>query len=253
MLPNGLLGYIREDLVKDTGNKTEAGSAILEITTDGTNIRRHPVIQDTVPVVAQLQKGSKVIALEKIIESNPMNWVRGPFTHNELLTTINARVNPKLTAPITSIEVSGRGISGRAIELKVNGQILKISSPDSIRSILGHGGSLPSTLFNIEETAKIVMQGAEEAKSTRVDNTRKLYVMGVSGKSAAWSDEHLYVLDGNKNVRVATKEAAFQFKGTGYGHGVGLSQYGALSLAQQGYDYQYILKYYYNGITIAKE
>ncbi|MBH5317132.1 SpoIID/LytB domain-containing protein [Paenibacillus sp. GSMTC-2017] len=253
VLPSGLIGYIREDLATDTGRKTAAGSRILALTTDNTNIRRHPIIQDTIPVVAKLPKGSEVVVLKKVIESNPMNWIRGPFTDAELLTTINARVNPKIAGTITSIEVSKRGISGRANELTVNGQKLTISSPDSIRSILGHGGSLPSTLFEIEETGKLVVQGTQGLQSTRIDDSKKLYVMGAGGKSAALTDKHVYVLDGNDNVRAATKDPAFQFNGTGFGHGVGLSQYGALSLAKQGYDYQYILKYYYNGITIAKE
>lgn len=36
----------------------------------------------------------------------------------------------------------------------------------------------------------------------------------------------------------------------GYGHGVGMSQYGAHSMAKLGYSYDEILKYYYNGIEI---
>ena len=38
----------------------------------------------------------------------------------------------------------------------------------------------------------------------------------------------------------------------GYGHGVGLSQYGALGMAKEGYNYIEILKYYYTGVTIDK-
>lgn len=38
----------------------------------------------------------------------------------------------------------------------------------------------------------------------------------------------------------------------GYGHGVGLSQYGALGMAKEGYNYIEILKYYYTGVDIAK-
>ena len=38
----------------------------------------------------------------------------------------------------------------------------------------------------------------------------------------------------------------------GYGHGVGMSQYGAEAMAQKGYNYQDILKYYYQGIEIKK-
>ena len=36
----------------------------------------------------------------------------------------------------------------------------------------------------------------------------------------------------------------------GYGHGVGLSQYGANYLAKQGYKYEDIIKYYYKGVNI---
>ena len=39
---------------------------------------------------------------------------------------------------------------------------------------------------------------------------------------------------------------------SGYGHGVGMSQYGANGMAKQGYNYKEILKYYYQGIEIKK-
>ena len=38
----------------------------------------------------------------------------------------------------------------------------------------------------------------------------------------------------------------------GYGHGVGMSQYGALGMAQEGYKYDEILSYYYANTTIKK-
>jgi stage II sporulation protein D len=38
----------------------------------------------------------------------------------------------------------------------------------------------------------------------------------------------------------------------GYGHGVGMSQYGALAMAQKGYKYDEILSYYYKDTTIKK-
>lgn len=43
---------------------------------------------------------------------------------------------------------------------------------------------------------------------------------------------------------------SFTFQGTGWGHNVGLSQYGACAMAQMGYDYQDILRFYYTGVTI---
>lgn len=41
-------------------------------------------------------------------------------------------------------------------------------------------------------------------------------------------------------------------KNKGYGHGVGMSQYGAQGMAKAGYNYQDILKHYYTGIEIKK-
>lgn len=38
--------------------------------------------------------------------------------------------------------------------------------------------------------------------------------------------------------------------GSGNGHGLGMSQYGACGMAKQGYNYQEILKYYYTGIVL---
>lgn len=38
----------------------------------------------------------------------------------------------------------------------------------------------------------------------------------------------------------------------GYGHGVGMSQYGANEMAKQGHNYEEILEHYYNDIIIKK-
>ena len=38
----------------------------------------------------------------------------------------------------------------------------------------------------------------------------------------------------------------------GYGHGVGMSQYGANALAKQNKNYMDILKYYYTGVELKK-
>ena len=38
----------------------------------------------------------------------------------------------------------------------------------------------------------------------------------------------------------------------GYGHGVGMSQYGAEGMAKEGYTYDQIIKHYYTGVEIKK-
>ncbi len=43
----------------------------------------------------------------------------------------------------------------------------------------------------------------------------------------------------------------YTFYTIGYGHGVGMSQYGANGMALEGYQYQEILQYYYQGVEIS--
>ena len=51
------------------------------------------------------------------------------------------------------------------------------------------------------------------------------------------------IIQNNTNVEIKTK---------GYGHGVGMSQYGAQGMALKGYKYDEILKHYYTGTKINK-
>ena len=51
----------------------------------------------------------------------------------------------------------------------------------------------------------------------------------------------------NKEIPKISNVIAF---GAGLGHGVGMSQYGASSMARHGYDFEQILKHYYKGIKL---
>jgi len=51
---------------------------------------------------------------------------------------------------------------------------------------------------------------------------------------------------------VTSTPTGFQFNGRGFGHGLGLSQWGAYSLARRGVNYQQILQHYYQNTTLAK-
>ena len=42
----------------------------------------------------------------------------------------------------------------------------------------------------------------------------------------------------------------YTVRGSGWGHNVGMSQYGAYGMAKKGYTYDQIIKFYYTGVTI---
>lgn len=50
--------------------------------------------------------------------------------------------------------------------------------------------------------------------------------------------------------KIKKDKDAYVFEGTGWGHGVGLCQEGAKGMAEKGYDYKQILKFYYPGTEI---
>ena len=78
---------------------------------------------------------------------------------------------------------------------------------------------------------KIVEINGKEFKSTDVR-----YKLGL--RSTYFTIEKV-----NENVKITTK---------GNGHGVGMSQYGAYAMANEGYTYDQILKYYYTDVEIKK-
>lgn len=54
------------------------------------------------------------------------------------------------------------------------------------------------------------------------------------------------------DFNIESKEKSIVITTYGYGHGVGMSQYGANEMAKLGYTYENILKHYYKNITIKK-
>ena len=54
------------------------------------------------------------------------------------------------------------------------------------------------------------------------------------------------------NFTVRKEKAEFVFKGTGYGHGAGMSQWGAYGMSKKGHDFTAILGHYYPGAQIVR-
>ena len=93
-----------------------------------------------------------------------------------------------------------------------------------------------------------------------------MYAINGSGTVAPVPGD-VYVLTGSGTVKLEQSDAEvsgglgnlgstkgnngmFTFIGKGWGHNVGMSQYGAYAMAKQGYTYLDILQFYYTGITV---
>ncbi len=90
---------------------------------------------------------------------------------------------------------------------------------------------------------------AEVTETTSTGRVRKIKINGVefNGRDVATKlslrSNYFSIIQNGTTVTINTK---------GFGHGVGMSQYGALGMAKEGYKYNEILKHYYQGTEIKK-
>ena len=96
--------------------------------------------------------------------------------------------------------------------------------------------------FEDEDSIKII----EYTQSGRV-KTIKFGNVQIAGTEA----RTLFGLK-STNFSIEKNEGKIKFIVTGYGHGVGMSQTGADSLAKQGKTYEEIIKHFYTGVEITE-
>ncbi|MBW5447891.1 SpoIID/LytB domain-containing protein [Cohnella sp. CFH 77786] len=246
-LASGQRGYIRGDLLADAG-RNAAGLRVMTVTGENTAVRVRPKVETNVEPIVRLSAGTTVIPIGKVPENTAYSWVETPFKPDVLLASLNKYIHA--AGPLQTLEVTGRGPSGRVNQVSVNGTPYTLKAPDSWRSALG---GLRSTLITIEETGRMTIVGAGEETRKLPQESGPLQIMGADGQTRSADGTNLFVMDASGQARVVTPTPAFIISAKGYGHGLGMSQYGAKKLAEQGNDYRYILQYYYKDVVIEKD
>jgi len=104
----------------------------------------------------------------------------------------------------------------------------------SIGKILGVSTELQSDSPRIEFLSVIDGDSTKKIKATEL---RRIF--GYSNIKSTWFD-------------VDIKGASIRFAGRGYGHGVGMCQWGAKGMADAGFTYEQILKFYYPEAGLAR-
>lgn len=180
-------------------------------------------------------------------------WERR-FTPDELSAAFAAAGHP--VGRILRLEPDGQpGVSGRWTGARVVGEESSVTLPATeVRKLLG----LDSTLFEVVASA-----GGVEERAVALDPSRPAVAVGGGGARRTASAGELWVLGANGRAVPVTAvsqsplaltltavPAGFELRGRGYGHGTGLSQWGARALAERGESYQKIVGYYYQGIAL---
>lgn len=82
-------------------------------------------------------------------------------------------------------------------------------------------------------------------------NTRLGYI-SLAGNQISTADMRNFFKLRSSFFEVSTRGNQVYFKGKGYGHGIGLSQDGAMRMAELGHKYNEILKFYFSKVELAK-
>ena len=136
-------------------------------------------------------------------------------------------------------EVGGEMASSASAEIK------NVSESDS--TIVLDGKTLSLTGYRINGNNYYKIRDVGSALGFSVDFDPETEIVLIGSANAGQDDTQ----DDPKDETPIINAASYTFNGSGWGHSVGMSQWGAYGMAQQGFGYEDILKFYFTGIEIA--
>ena len=180
------------------------------------------------------------------------------FTGEELARKLEAKSSGYVTGgKVTDFYVAEYTPSGNVYKVTfvcVNGKTYSFSKEDA-RTILGVSRS--SMHYTITGGSSVASSGIYiNNGDNSLATVNGLYAADGDGKSSALSGTPYVITgDGVETLNPTTQtgsggDGTFIVTGSGWGHNVGMSQWGAYSMALQGFTYDEILRFYYTGIEL---
>ncbi len=173
------------------------------------------------------------------------NWTR-VYTKAEIEQKLLA--NQMNVGSVSNVVVSRKSANDRVLELVVQGtQGEVVLTKEQTRKILGYN-DLKSTWFDVAGGGALrVQQG-----SGLTDLPSEALVINGSmvNSLVAVNDLVARTINGDETIIPMASGDTLTFTGHGWGHGLGLSQWGAKNMAEQGFTYEQILLHYYTGTTL---
>jgi len=170
---------------------------------------------------------------------------------------------------IEDISIVSRFNSGRVKELLISGNMGKqVFEKEKIRQVLGTS-NIKSNLYdvyindgtketNLSQNIYVYNLRTGDIEKKPIDNAIVLSSEGLSELDSVLLSKGFTITDGINNRELTNRvennivnsEGKYVFSGKGWGHGVGMSQWGAKKMAELGYEYDEILEYYYEGAKV---
>lgn len=197
-------------------------------------------------------------------ETAAANWGSMADTYTEKITAAVAGTDT-MTALYGGVPIqalffsSAAGQTVDAVEVWGNSvpYLVSVDSPEGEEDVPNYHTTVTVPLEEFKSKllsryAEVNLDGPPETwVSTLVSSTGSRANVDVGGVVVARTAMRAMFGLRSANFTVSAGEDGITFSVTGYGHGVGMSQYGANALAKQEMTYDEILKWYYTGIEVA--
>ncbi|HEV8157566.1 MAG TPA: SpoIID/LytB domain-containing protein, partial [Pyrinomonadaceae bacterium] len=121
-------------------------------------------------------------------------------------------------------------------------------SPSAVQSRLSRYVRGIGSLIDVRVAQKGFSRRATDLEIIGTNGT--FHLKGGKIRSALRLNEQLFVI--NKRYDGNGRAISYSFTGRGWGHGVGMCQYGAYGLAKMGVKYDAIIKHYYTGVDLTR-
>ncbi|EOD00672.1 SpoIID/LytB domain-containing protein [Caldisalinibacter kiritimatiensis] len=140
---------------------------------------------------------------------------------------------------------------GRVLELKIEGtDDIEILEKEKVRYIFGTS-KVKSTQFNVSTDSDVYIMDGYDSNTVKTA-LRKTSVITGDGTTILSKnfDKEFVITNGINERKIPVIPKTYVLKGKGWGHGLGMSQWGAKRMAELGYNYKQILEYYYTGTKV---
>ncbi len=150
------------------------------------------------------------------------------WTREFIASDLQSKLVDLRLAEIQSITVFQRSIEGRATKVQVSGLALKPEHEEEANS---------KPQWRQDTNGDIFDAINPQPKSKITERLATRYLTGEELR-------HKLGLP-STNFQLSQQSDKYSFRGTGFGHGIGMTQYGAKNMAEDGASYRKILEHYY--------
>ena len=137
--------------------------------------------------------------------------------------------------------------------------LVSVPSPETADDVPNYISTLRCSPIDFRDTVLSVHPGADFSGpedqwigELRRDESGRVASVVLGGEEVSGTELRSLFSLRSTAFELSYSSSAFTFTVTGFGHGVGMSQYGADKMARLGADYRQILAHYYPGTTLVK-